>query len=134
MCGLCTHVRRVFASNTQPRGRLPAQASPGAQGVRRGRARSPASAHTATWLPLVSEMGPPVIQVEVLSARVFCKNKIHLQKGGFSRTPLPAVRSPPRPSGLPLPRPAFPKGTLSSRDRSVHAACMLQSPVSYAVQ
>lgn len=36
MCGLCTYVRRGFASNKRPRGRIPARASAGAQSTAGG--------------------------------------------------------------------------------------------------
>lgn len=60
----------------------------------RDRARTPARADTATWLPLVSETGPSVIQVKSSECACIFKNKIHLQKRSFSSIPPPAVGSP----------------------------------------
>lgn len=102
----------------------------------RDRARTPARADTATWLPLVSETGPSVIQVKSSECACIFKNKIHLQKRSFSSIPPPAVGSPSQavrvaPGLVPLRvfPVAFPKETPSSRDQAVREACMLQSPV-----
>lgn len=60
---------------------------------RRTRARTPARANSATysclWFQKFVHLWP---KLNILSARVFFKNKIHLQKWSVSSIPLPAVK------------------------------------------
>lgn len=103
MCRLCTYVRCVSVSNKHTHSRIPARGALGRRTTTR--ALAPGGPGLEIQQELTQQLSCLWFQKSVhlwsklqgLSAYVFFKNKIHLQKWSFSSIPLPAVKKNPQP-------------------------------------